>query len=80
MNAKTDGWESYTDHTGRRHWRWPAAADRQMAAGSTRAENPRQKIGHVRKAAGAAHAGAAPGQVASRTCAPGNQPAPGTVT
>ena len=45
MNAKTDGWESYTDHTGRRHWRWPAAADRQMAAGSTRAENPRQKIG-----------------------------------
>jgi hypothetical protein len=45
MNTKTDGWESYTDHTGRRHWRWPAAADRQMAVGSTRAENPRQKIG-----------------------------------
>ena len=24
MNAKTDRWESYTDKTGRRHWRWPA--------------------------------------------------------
>jgi len=46
MNARTDGWESYTDHTGRRHWRWPAAADRPMAAGTARAENPRQKIGH----------------------------------
>jgi hypothetical protein len=46
MNAKTDGWESYTDHTGRRHWRWPAAADRQMGAGSAQAERePRQKIG-----------------------------------
>ena len=46
MNAKTDGWESYTDHTGRRHWRWPAAADRQMGAGSAPAESgTRQKIG-----------------------------------
>ena len=25
MNAKIDKWESYTDKTGRRHWRWPAA-------------------------------------------------------
>ena len=25
MNAKTDGWEFYTDAVGRRHWRWPAA-------------------------------------------------------
>jgi hypothetical protein len=24
MNVKTDRWESYTDKTGRRHWRWPA--------------------------------------------------------
>jgi len=24
MNEKTDRWESYTDKTGRRHWRWPA--------------------------------------------------------
>ncbi len=24
MNAKNAGWESYTDPTGRRHWRWPA--------------------------------------------------------
>ncbi len=24
MNARTDRWESYTDKTGRRHWRWPA--------------------------------------------------------
>lgn len=31
MNAKTDRWESYTDKTGRRHWRWPgthAASER----------------------------------------------------
>jgi hypothetical protein len=26
MNAKTDRWESYTDRTGKRHWRWPATA------------------------------------------------------
>ena len=26
MNVKTDRWESYTDKTGRRHWRWPAAS------------------------------------------------------
>ena len=26
MNAKTDRWESYTDKTGRRHWRWPASS------------------------------------------------------
>ena len=25
MNARTDGWEHYTDETGRRHWRWPAS-------------------------------------------------------
>ena len=31
MNAKTDGWESYTDKAGRRHWRWPAS-DRQLGA------------------------------------------------
>ena len=24
MNATKDRWESYTDKTGRRHWRWPA--------------------------------------------------------
>ena len=24
MNANRDRWESYTDKTGRRHWRWPA--------------------------------------------------------
>ena len=26
MNATKDRWESYTDKTGRRHWRWPAAS------------------------------------------------------
>jgi len=26
MNVKTDRWESYTDKTGRRHWRWPATS------------------------------------------------------
>ena len=31
MNEKTDRWESYTDKTGRRHWRWPATS---AAAGS----------------------------------------------
>ena len=46
MNAKTDGWESYTDRTGRRHWRWPAAADRQARADAAQAETgPRKKIG-----------------------------------
>ena len=25
MNATKQKWESYTDKTGRRHWRWPAA-------------------------------------------------------
>jgi hypothetical protein len=25
MNVTNDRWESYTDKTGRRHWRWPAA-------------------------------------------------------
>lgn len=25
MNTKNDGWEHYTDETGRRHWRWPAS-------------------------------------------------------
>ena len=46
MNEKTDGWESYTDETGRRHWRWPAAADRQSFAGGMQAETGlRQKIG-----------------------------------
>jgi hypothetical protein len=46
MNARTDGWESYTDHTGRRHWRWPAAADRPTRAGAAPASaGPRQKFG-----------------------------------
>ena len=45
MNARTDGWESYTDDTGRRHWRWPAA-DWQKEAGRPLANaGPRQKIG-----------------------------------
>ena len=45
MNAKTDGWESYTDDTGRRHWRWPAA-DRPVDQASPQFEaGPRQKIG-----------------------------------
>ena len=47
MNARTDGWESYTDHTGRRHWRWPAVAARQTGAASAPADaaGPRKKIG-----------------------------------
>ena len=44
MNAKTDGWESYTDETGRRHWRWPAA-DRPLDAGTRKADaGPRRQI------------------------------------
>jgi hypothetical protein len=46
MNTKTDGWESYTDDTGRRHWRWPAESrpgvNPQAEAG------PRQYIGTPR--------------------------------
>jgi hypothetical protein len=46
MNAKTDGWESYTDAVGRRHWRWPAAAERQLKAdGAAPEHGPRKKIG-----------------------------------
>jgi hypothetical protein len=46
MNAKADGWESYTDRVGRRHWRWPAASERQQdAAGAGRARTPAEKIG-----------------------------------
>jgi hypothetical protein len=46
MNARTDGWESYTDHVGRRHWRWPAAAERQARAGTALAQNgPRKDVG-----------------------------------
>ena len=46
MNARTDGWESYTDPAGRRHWRWPAAGARPMGAGSTQAGGgSRNKIG-----------------------------------
>jgi len=45
MNAKGDGWESYTDHTGRRHWRWPAAADRQPGAGAQASAGPRPTVG-----------------------------------
>jgi hypothetical protein len=46
MNARTDGWESYTDPAGRRHWRWPAAAARPQEAGSTQADvRHRNKIG-----------------------------------
>ena len=26
MNETKDRWESYTDKTGRRHWRWPATS------------------------------------------------------
>ncbi|MEP7084700.1 MAG: hypothetical protein ABI854_08185 [Betaproteobacteria bacterium] len=44
MNAKTDGWESYTDDTGRRHWRWPAIG-RQMENNPRAEAGPRQKIG-----------------------------------
>lgn len=46
MKAGTDGWESYTDRAGRRHWRWPAAADPLAAARSGVADaGPRKKIG-----------------------------------
>ena len=44
MNAKTDGWESYTDRTGRRHWRWPAES--QTGAAHPLADaGPRQYVG-----------------------------------
>jgi hypothetical protein len=43
MNAKTDGWESYTDQTGRRHWRWPASETRTGAGNPlAEAESPQQ--------------------------------------
>jgi hypothetical protein len=45
MNAKTDGWESYTDKAGRRHWRWPAANRQLSAEGSRFDAGPRHKIG-----------------------------------
>jgi len=46
MNAKIDDdWESYTDDTGRRHWRWPATAP-QSSAGMARFDaGPRRSIG-----------------------------------
>lgn len=25
MSTRADGWEHYTDESGRRHWRWPAS-------------------------------------------------------
>jgi hypothetical protein len=34
MDAKTDGWEHYTDDTGRRHWRWPASDVRDVRIGA----------------------------------------------
>ena len=43
MNAKSDGWESYTDDTGRRHWRWPAT-NRQMEVSPRAESGPRQRI------------------------------------
>ncbi len=46
MKAGTDGWESYTDRAGRRHWRWPAAAAPHSGARSGTADaGPRNKIG-----------------------------------
>jgi len=46
MNARADGWEFYTDRAGRRHWRWPAASERQPGAGGARVPgNPPEKIG-----------------------------------
>ena len=32
MSSKTDRWESYTDKTGRQHWRWPATGEGQVNA------------------------------------------------
>ena len=48
MNAKTDGWESYTDETGRRHWRWPAES-RAGAVNPQAEAGPRQYIGTPRQ-------------------------------
>jgi hypothetical protein len=48
MKASNDGWEFYTDPIGRRHWRWPAAA--QTGAGMTTPDvGPRRKIGTLRQ-------------------------------
>jgi hypothetical protein len=44
MNANTDGWESYIDAAGRRHWRWPAA-NRQVSAEGPRFDAGRHEIG-----------------------------------
>jgi hypothetical protein len=45
MNARTDGWELWTDVAGRRHWRWPAT-DRQPEAATQRSDAwPRRQIG-----------------------------------
>jgi len=44
MNPKLDRWESYTDETGRRHWRWPAI-DRNAEQNPRAEAGPRQRIG-----------------------------------
>ena len=49
MNAKTDGWESYTDEAGRRHWRWPAAVSQREGDHPLADPGPRQQIGLPRQ-------------------------------
>jgi|PlaIllAssembly_1097288.scaffolds.fasta_scaffold1003416_1 phage baseplate assembly protein gpV len=45
MNAKTDGWELWTDLAGRRHWRWPATDGQSGTRAPQGDARPRQKIG-----------------------------------
>jgi hypothetical protein len=44
MNDKNDGWESYTDEVGRRHWRWPASGA-QYGAGRPNESGTRHTFG-----------------------------------
>jgi len=45
MNPKLDRWESYTDKTGRRHWRWPAASAQAARDGRDAQPSPKPRAG-----------------------------------
>ena len=45
MNANKDRWESYTDKTGRRHWRWPATNAASERDGRDVEADSRQRTG-----------------------------------
>ncbi len=45
MNATKDRWESYTDKTGRRHWRWPATSAAAERGGRAAESDSRPRAG-----------------------------------